>query len=126
MFTREDDVLDVLAGVVCDANVNFDGLTMIVNLETEHRVGGSEHVSGLFPETDQKLVEKEKRSQKPTMKTRQTFHVRVADKIVIKHKVTRQSYEVSDQLKLQTLDAAPLLSTSVKLQLLPPLCPNWP
>lgn len=34
MFTREDDVLDVLVGVVCDADVHFDGLTMIVHLQT--------------------------------------------------------------------------------------------
>lgn len=41
-FTGEDDVLDVLAGVVCDANGNFDGLTVIVNLKQDT---GSEDVS---------------------------------------------------------------------------------
>lgn len=35
MFTGEDDVLDVLAGVVCDANGNFDGFTVIVNLKQD-------------------------------------------------------------------------------------------
>lgn len=34
MFTRDDDVLDVFVGVVCDADVHFDGLTMVVHLET--------------------------------------------------------------------------------------------
>lgn len=32
--TRDDDVLDVFAGVVGDADVHFDGLPVIVNLET--------------------------------------------------------------------------------------------
>lgn len=35
MFTRDDDVLDGFVGVVCDADVHFDGLTMVVYLETE-------------------------------------------------------------------------------------------
>lgn len=33
-FTRDNDVLDVFAGVVGDADVHFDGLTVVVNLET--------------------------------------------------------------------------------------------
>lgn len=33
MFTRDDDVLDVFAGAVCDVDVHFDGLTMVVNLK---------------------------------------------------------------------------------------------
>lgn len=37
-FTRDNDVLDVFAGVVCDANVDFDGFTMVVNLKTGSRV----------------------------------------------------------------------------------------
>lgn len=32
--TRHDDVLDAFAGVVCDADVDFDGLPMIVDLKT--------------------------------------------------------------------------------------------
>lgn len=34
MFTRDDDVLDVFVGVVCDVDVHFDGLTVVVHLET--------------------------------------------------------------------------------------------
>lgn len=33
-FTRNDDVLDVFAGVVGDADVHFNGLAVVVNLET--------------------------------------------------------------------------------------------
>lgn len=33
MLTGADDVLDVFVGVVFDADVHFDGLTVVVNLE---------------------------------------------------------------------------------------------
>lgn len=32
--TRDNNVLDVFAGVVCDADMDFDGLPMVVNLKT--------------------------------------------------------------------------------------------
>lgn len=35
MFTRDDDVLDVFVGVVCDVDVHFDGLAVVINLDTK-------------------------------------------------------------------------------------------
>ncbi len=45
MFTRDDDVLDVFVGAVCDVDVHFDGLTMVVHLETAPTVRESEKPS---------------------------------------------------------------------------------
>lgn len=35
VFTRDDDVLDVFAGAVCDADVHLDGLTVVVHLQQQ-------------------------------------------------------------------------------------------
>lgn len=48
MFTRDDDVLDVFAGVVGDAEVHLDGLTMVVKLEAAPRVREERSVCYLF------------------------------------------------------------------------------